>query len=40
MVQEVHQDKMAYLDLLGRRVSRAFLVPLDFKGKLDLLGCQ
>jgi hypothetical protein len=40
MVQEVHQDKMAHLGLLGRRVSRVFQVLLDFKGKLGLLDCQ
>jgi hypothetical protein len=40
MVQEVHQDEMAHLDHPVTRVSKAFLVPLDFKDKLGLLDCQ
>jgi hypothetical protein len=40
MVQGVHQDKMVHLDPLGRRVSRASQVLLDFKGQLDLLDYQ
>jgi hypothetical protein len=40
MVKEVQWDEMVHLDLLGRRASRAFQVPLDFKGKPGLLDCQ
>lgn len=39
-MKEVHQDEMVHLDLLARRESRAFQVPLDFKGNLVLLDCQ
>jgi hypothetical protein len=40
MVKEVHQDEMVHLDLLARRESRDFQVPLDFKDNLGLLDCQ
>jgi hypothetical protein len=40
MVKEVHVDEMVYLVLLAKRESRAFRVPLDFKGSLGLLDCQ